>query len=238
MNSALVQTKDLRVRLGTAEVLKGLSIFLHRGEIITLIGANGSGKTTFLRAISGMTAIRSGEIWYEGRRIDGMPLHDIAKMGISHVPEGRKVFASMSVRDNLELGACAHKGRHDKGGDLDRVYSFFPVLEAREKQIAGSLSGGEQQMLSMGRALMSRPRLLLLDEPSMGLSPLFVEEIALIINQINAEGVSIILVEQNARMALDLSNRAYVLELGRVVQQGAGKELIENPDVRKAYLGA
>jgi branched-chain amino acid transport system ATP-binding protein len=233
----LLEIKDLRVHYGRAEALKGISVVVHEGSIITLIGANGAGKTTTLRAISGLKKPSSGQIIFSGKRIDGMPAYYIVKMGIAHIPEGRMVFAPMTVLDNLKMGA--HR-RKDKGGiaeDLNSVYAHFPVLKERLRQLAGSLSGGEQQMLATARALMAKPELLLMDEPSMGLSPLMVGQVGKIIKDINKDGVSIMLVEQNARMALNLANRAYILELGSVFLEGNAKELADNDDVRKAYLG-
>ncbi len=233
----LLEIKGLRVHYGRAEALKGISVVVHEGSIVTLIGANGAGKTTTLRTVSGLKKPSSGEIIFREKRIDRMPTHHIVKMGIAHIPEGRMVFAPMTVLDNLKMGA--HR-RKDKGGiakDLDNIYALFPVLKARLGQHAGSLSGGEQQMLATARALMAKPKLLLMDEPSMGLSPLMVLQVGKIIKDINQDGVSIMLVEQNARMALSLANTAYILEVGRIVLEGNAKELAHNDSVRKAYLG-
>jgi branched-chain amino acid transport system ATP-binding protein len=233
----LLEIKDLKVHYGMAEALKGISVLVHEGSIITLIGANGAGKTTTLRAVSGLKKPSSGEIIFEGKRIDGMPVHHIVKMGIAHIPEGRMLFAPMTVLDNLKIGA--HR-RKDKGGiakDLENIYIHFPILKERLRQLAGSLSGGEQQMLATARALMAKPKLLLMDEPSMGLSPLMVGQVGKIIKDINQDGVSIMLVEQNARMALNLANRAYILELGSIFLEGNAKELADNDNVKKAYLG-
>jgi branched-chain amino acid transport system ATP-binding protein len=233
----LLEIKDLRVHYGRAEALKGISVVVHEGSIVTLIGANGAGKTTTLRAVSGLKKPSSGEIIFWEKRIDGMPAHYIVKMGIAHIPEGRMVFAPMTVLDNLKMGA--HR-RKDKGGiaeDLNNIYAHFPILKERLRQLAGSLSGGEQQMLATARALMAKPKLLLMDEPSMGLSPLMVSQVGKIIKDINQDGVSIMLVEQNARMALNLANRAYILELGSIFLEGDAKELADNDNVRKAYLG-
>jgi branched-chain amino acid transport system ATP-binding protein len=233
----LLEIRDLRVHYGRAEALKGLSLVLEEGSIVTLIGANGAGKTTLLRTISGLKKPSAGEVIFRDKRIDGMPAHEIAHIGISHIPEGRMVFAQMTVLDNLKMGA--HR-RKDKGGvakDLDKIYAHFPVLHSRLEQQAGSLSGGEQQMLATARALMAKPKLLLMDEPSMGMSPIMVEEVGKIIRNINQEGVSIMLVEQNAKMALKLAHRAYILEVGSIVLEGDAGELADNANVKKAYLG-
>lgn len=233
----LLEIRDLRVHYGRAEALKGISLILEEGSIVTLIGANGAGKTTTLRTVSGLKKPSSGEVIFRDKRINGMPAHDIAHIGIAHIPEGRMVFAQMTVLDNLKMGA--HR-RKDKGGvakDLDKIYAHFPVLESRLGQHAGSLSGGEQQMLATARALMAKPELLLMDEPSMGLSPLLVGQVGKIIKNINQDGVSIMLVEQNARMALNLANRAYILEVGSIVLEGDAGELADNDNVKKAYLG-
>jgi branched-chain amino acid transport system ATP-binding protein len=233
----LLEIRDLKVHYGRAEALKGISLVLEEGSIVTLIGANGAGKTTTLRTVSGLKKPSSGEVIFRDSLIHGMPAHEIAHIGIAHIPEGRMVFAQMTVLDNLKMGA--HR-RKDKGGvakDLDKMYSHFPVLQSRLGQLAGSLSGGEQQMLATARALMAKPELLLMDEPSMGLSPLMVAEVGKIIENINQDGVSIMLVEQNARMALNLANRAYILEVGAIVLEGDAEELADNDKVRKAYLG-
>jgi branched-chain amino acid transport system ATP-binding protein len=222
---------------GKAEALKNISIEAAGGEIVTLIGSNGAGKTTTLRVICGLKALITGEIYFRTRRINGMLPHDIVKMGIAHVPEGRRVFSAMTVRENLELGAYLRKDKHKIAEDLENIYRSFPVLKERDKQMAGSLSGGEQQMLAMGRALMTSPTLLLLDEPSLGLSPLLVREVASIIININRSGVSIILIEQNARMALKLAHKAYILEVGKIVLQGKAKDLANDEKMKKAYLG-
>jgi branched-chain amino acid transport system ATP-binding protein len=233
----LLEIKDLRVHYGRAEALKGISVVVHEGSIVTLIGANGAGKTTTLRAISGLKRPSSGEIIFWEKRIDGMPAHRIVKIGIAHIPEGRMVFAPMTVLDNLKMGAHRRKDRGGIAKDLNNIYDHFPVLKERLGQLAGSLSGGEQQMLATARALMARPKLLLMDEPSMGLSPLMVGQVGKIIKNINQDGVSIMLVEQNARMALSLANTAYILEVGRIVLEGNAKELANDDNVRKAYLG-
>jgi branched-chain amino acid transport system ATP-binding protein len=229
--------KDARVTYGKAEVLRGVSIEAEEGEIVTLIGSNGAGKTTTLRAICGLKALHSGEIWFRDRKINGMLPHDIVKMGIAHVPEGRRVFSTMTVRENLELGAYLRKDKQKMAEDLENIYRSFAVLKERQKQTAGSLSGGEQQMLAIGRALMAGPSLLLLDEPSLGLSPLLVREVARIIRNINRGGMSIILIEQNARMAFKLAQRAYILEVGNIILQGDARDLANDENVKKAYLG-
>ena len=228
---------QLYVNYGAIKALKSISCQVKKGEIVALIGANGAGKTTILNAISGIVPTLSGSVTFLGETISGVPPHEIVKRGISQVPEGRRVFANMSVLENLEMGAYI---RNDKAAileEIDQVFSRFPRLLERKKQLAKTLSGGEQQMLAMGRALMSRPKLLLLDEPSMGLAPMLVAQIFSIIQEINASGTTIMLVEQNANMALSIAHRAYVLETGEVVLQGDAKELAANPEVRKAYLG-
>lgn len=233
----LLEIKDLRVHYGRAEALKGISLTIDEGAIVALIGANGAGKTTTLRTISGLKAPTSGEIWFQDKKINGMPAHRIVKLGIAHIPEGRIVFSPMTVIDNLLIGAYLFKDKYQIDKDLDNIYEHFPVLKERRKQLAGSLSGGEQQMLAIGRALMGRPKLLLMDEPSLGLSPILVEEVGNIIRDINRTGIGIILVEQNARVALRLANKAYVLEVGNIVLEGDAKELANDEHVKKAYLG-
>ncbi len=228
---------QLYVNYGAIKALKSISCEVKKGEIVALIGANGAGKTTILNAISGIVPTLSGTVTFLDEKITAIPPHEIVKRGISQVPEGRRVFANMSVLENLEMGAYI---RNDKSAileEIDQVFVRFPRLLERKKQLAKTLSGGEQQMLAMGRALMSRPKLLLLDEPSMGLAPMLVAQIFAIIQEINASGTTIMLVEQNANMALSIANRAYVLETGEVVLQGDAKELAANPEVRKAYLG-
>jgi len=233
----LLEIKDLRVHYGRAEALKGISVSVEEGAIVALIGANGAGKTTTLRTISGLKRPTSGEIWFQGKRIDRMQAHHIIKLGIGHIPEGRGVFAPMTVLDNLLIGAYLRKDREQIDRDLDSVYQHFPVLKERGNQKAGSLSGGEQQMLAVGRALMNNPKLLLMDEPSMGLSPILVADVGNIIQDINKVGITVILVEQNARMALKLANKAYVLEVGSITLKGDAKELANDERVKKAYLG-
>lgn len=233
----MLKINNINVYYGAIHALKGVSVEVNEGEIVTLIGANGAGKSTILRTISGLLKPKTGEITFLGESIAGIAAQDIVKKGISQVPEGRRVFANMSVLENLELGAYIRKDGREIKQDLDTVFSRFPRLGERRGQMAGTLSGGEQQMLAMGRALMSRPRLMLLDEPSMGLAPLLVKEIFSIIQEINATGTTILLVEQNAHMALSIANRAYVLETGRITLTGDAKELAASEAVRKAYLG-
>ncbi|MFC2743944.1 MAG: ABC transporter ATP-binding protein [Selenomonas artemidis] len=233
----MLSVTDLHVYYGAIHALKGLSLTVNQGEIVTLIGANGAGKSTTLRTISGLIVPRGGDITFEGSSIAGHKAHEIVRRGISQVPEGRRVFADMTVMENLELGAFTRSDADGIAGDMETVFGRFPRLKERRTQLAGTLSGGEQQMLAMGRALMSRPRLLLLDEPSMGLAPLLIKEIFSIIVDINAAGTTILLVEQNANMALSIAHRAYVLETGRITLAGDAKELAASEDVRKAYLG-
>jgi len=229
--------QSVRVFYERVEALKGISIEMESGAIVTLIGANGAGKSTTLRAISGLIGVASGEIRFEEKKIDGLSPQEIVRAGIAHVPEGRRVFPFMTARENLMLGAFRRKDREGIRADLEGVFEHFPILRERRSQAAGSLSGGEQQMLAIGRALMSKPRLLLLDEPSLGLAPLMVKEVGRIILDINQRKVGIILVEQNAQMALRLAHVGYVLETGSITLQGRTSELIGNEHVRKAYLG-
>ena len=233
----MLKIDNINVYYGAIHALKGISVDVAEGEIVTLIGANGAGKSTTLRTISGLLKPRTGQISFEGKNIAGMPAQEIVKLGVSQVPEGRRIFANMSVFENLELGAYIRSDSSGIEQDMQSVFKRFPRLLERKSQIAGTLSGGEQQMLAMGRALMSRPRLLLLDEPSMGLAPLLVKEIFAIIKEINASGTTILLVEQNAHMALSIAHKAYVLETGRITLAGSAKELAESEAVRKAYLG-
>jgi branched-chain amino acid transport system ATP-binding protein len=233
----LLEMRDVVVRYGKAVALQGVSMDISQDEIVTLIGSNGAGKTTTLRAISGLNIPNSGEIRFQGRLINGVEPHEIVRMGIAHVPEGRRVFGPMTVEENLELGAFLRKDRMGMVQDFDRMYESFPRLKERRRQAAGSLSGGEQQMLAIARALMSSPKVLLLDEPSLGLSPILVREVGRIISRINGQGVTVILIEQNARMALRLAHRAYILELGKIILQGNARELANNEGVKKAYLG-
>ncbi|MGC3953444.1 MAG: ABC transporter ATP-binding protein [Propionicimonas sp.] len=233
----MFEIRDLNVHFGGIHAIKGISLTVEDGEIVTLIGANGAGKTTTLRTASGLKAPTTGSVWLEGNDITKVSAQQRVNLGMSHVPEGRRVFAQMSVLENLELGAFLRKDRGNLAADFDTVYSRFPVLADRRKQLAGTLSGGEQQMLAMGRALMARPKLLLLDEPSMGLAPLLVQEIFDIVKSINATGTTILLVEQNANMALQVADRAYVMETGVIVTSGPADELSQTEDIKRAYLG-
>jgi branched-chain amino acid transport system ATP-binding protein len=233
----LVEVEDLNVYYGAIHALQGVSFNIEQGEIVTLIGANGAGKSTTLRTVSGLLRSRTGSIKFKGQTISLTPPDQIVKLGISHVPEGRKIFSPLTVRENLEMGAYTRNDPAEIRDSMERVFASFPRLKERISQLGGTLSGGEQQMLATGRGLMSRPTLLLLDEPSMGLSPLLVEEIFRIIKEINEQGTSILLVEQNASMALSIANRAYVLETGRIVLSGAANEVANNPQVKVAYLG-
>ncbi|KGR86753.1 ABC transporter ATP-binding protein [Lysinibacillus odysseyi] len=233
----MLKINDIDVYYGNIQALRGLSIEVNEGEIVTLIGANGAGKSTLLKTISGLLKPKKGSIEYLGSSIDGKPAQTIVKCGISHVPEGRRVFSNMTVEENLELGAYLRKDRDGIKKDMEHVYELFPRLLERRKQLSGTLSGGEQQMLAMGRALMSKPKLIILDEPSMGLAPLMVKNIFNIIEMINKEGVTVLLVEQNANMALSVAHRAYVLETGSIVLSGTAKELQESEEVKAAYLG-
>ncbi len=233
----LLDVKDINVYYGAIHALQGVSFNVEQGEIVSLIGANGAGKSTTLRTISGLLRSRTGSISYKGENISTIPAEQIVQKGISHVPEGRKIFAPLTVRENLEMGAYTRKDPVEIQNSMQRVFTSFPRLKERINQLGGTLSGGEQQMLATGRGLMSLPDLLLLDEPSMGLSPILVEEIFRIIKEINSQGTSILLVEQNALMALSISHRAYVLETGRIVLQGKSEEIKNNPQVKSAYLG-
>lgn len=233
----MLKINNMDVHFGVIHALKGISLRVKEGEIVVLIGANGAGKTTTLRTISGLKKPTKGTIMLEGRDITGVSAQERVKMGISHVPEGRRVFATMTVLENLELGAYLRRDRREISKDLEMVFQRFPILKDRRKQSAGTLSGGEQQMLAIGRALMSRPRILFLDEPSMGLAPLLVQEIFSIIKDINEAGTTVLLVEQNASMALQIANQAYVMETGSIVLSGTGPELMKSEDIKKAYLG-
>ena len=233
----LLSVENLHVYYGAIHAVKDVSLHVQEGEIVTLIGANGAGKSTTLRTISGLLAPKNGDIEFAGESIAGHKAHEIVKLGISQVPEGRRIFTEMTVLENLELGAFIRKDKDGIAADMKHVFELFPRLEERKSQEAGTLSGGEQQMLAMGRALMAKPRLLLLDEPSMGLAPLLIKEIFSIIENINKEGTTVLLVEQNANMALSIANRAYVLETGRITLSGDAKELAASEAVRKAYLG-
>lgn len=233
----MLKIENINVYYGAIHAIKDISLTVEQGEIVTLIGANGAGKSTTLRTISGLLKPKTGKIEFLGKSIAGVPAQDIVKVGISQVPEGRHVFANMTVMENLELGAYIRKDKDGIAQDLSSVFERFPRLLERKTQLAGTLSGGEQQMLAMGRALMSRPKLLLLDEPSMGLAPLLVKEIFTIVQEINKTGTTVLLVEQNANMALSIANKAYVLETGRITLSGSAKELAASEEVRKAYLG-
>ena len=233
----MLKIDNINVYYGAIHALKGISLEVPEGEIVTLIGANGAGKSTTLRTISGLLRPKTGQILFEGKNIANLPAQEIVKLGVCQVPEGRRIFANMSVLENLELGAYIRSDSKGIEDDLAGVFKRFPRLYERKSQVAGTLSGGEQQMLAIGRALMSRPRLLLMDEPSMGLAPLLVKEIFAIIKEINASGTTILLVEQNAHMALSIAQKAYVLETGRITLSGTAKELAESEAVRKAYLG-
>jgi branched-chain amino acid transport system ATP-binding protein len=232
-----LEVKDLIVHYGKAEVIKGLSLKVEEKEIVTIIGANGAGKTTTLRTISGLKTPSRGEVWFCGGKISGLKAHKIVRLGISHVPEGRKILAPLSVMENLEIGAYLRKDKKEAVAGFKNIFDHFPILNERRKQIAGSLSGGEQQMLAIARALLNQPKLIMMDEPSTGLSPLVVEQMGLIITDINSRGISIVLVEQNARMALNLAQRAYVLEAGKCVLEGEASAMANDQRVKSAYLG-
>ena len=235
--SDILRVENLTVNYGAIQALQGISFHVEEGETVTLIGANGAGKSTTLKTISGLLHPSAGTVYYEGESITGLPADVIVKKGVIQVPEGRQIFAPLTVRENLEMGAYTRRDKAEIEESMQRVFASFPRLEERLTQLGGTLSGGEQQMLAMGRGLMARPRLLLLDEPSMGLAPILVEEIFDIIEEINRQGVSILLVEQNAAMALSVAARAYVLETGRVVLEGPSQEVLKNPNVQRAYLG-
>lgn len=234
----ILKVTDLNVSYGAIHAIHGVSLTVNEGEIVSLIGANGAGKTTILHTITGLKKATSGSVLFEGKELLTTEPHKIVSMGMAHVPEGRHVFAQMTVTENLEMGAYFRKDKEQMAKDLADVLQRFPRLAERSKQLAGTLSGGEQQMLAVGRALMSHPRIMLLDEPSMGLSPLLVKEIFTTIEEVNREGVTILLVEQNAKMALSIASRAYVLETGDVVMEGEGQAMLKDDNVRKAYLGA
>jgi branched-chain amino acid transport system ATP-binding protein len=234
---AILEVEDLHVYYGMIHALKGVSFHVEEGEIVTLIGANGAGKSTTLRTISGLVAKSSGKVVFDGHDLEKVPAHKIVGLGLTQVPEGRRLFPGLSVEDNLFLGSYLRRDKQGVQRDLERVYDLFPRLLERRKQQAGSLSGGEQQMVAMGRGLVSRPQLLLLDEPSMGLAPLLVREIFSVIEEINRQGTTILLVEQNASLALDIAHRAYVFETGSVAFEGETRMLAEDPRIREAYLG-
>ena len=233
----MLKLDNINLYYGGIHALKDLSLEVKKGEIVTLIGANGAGKTSTLRAISGLEPIKSGTISYKDENLKKIPSHKIVSLGLSHVPEGRKIFANLTVKENLELGAYLKKNKSEVKSDMEMVFSKFPILKERKKQIAGTLSGGEQQMLAIGRALMNRPEMLILDEPSMGLAPLVVKDIFDTIVEINKSGTTILLVEQNANMALSIANRAYVLETGKIVLSGKARDLLNDESIKSAYLG-
>lgn len=234
---AMLEVKDLEVYYGMIQAIKGISFEVNEGEVIALIGANGAGKTTTLHTITGLLSPKSGHVMFEGKDITKVPAHKIVSMGMAHVPEGRRVFAELSVYENLRMGAYTRKYKNEIEESLKNVYKRFPRLEERKNQMAGTLSGGEQQMLAMGRALMSKPRIILMDEPSMGLSPILVNEIFDIIRAVSESGTTVLLVEQNAKKALSIADRAYVLETGKIVLEGNAKDLLEDDSIKKAYLG-
>ncbi|NNJ05238.1 ABC transporter ATP-binding protein [Streptomyces sp. PKU-MA01144] len=235
VTDTLLELKDVRVFYGAIEAIKGIDLTVRKGEIVALLGGNGAGKTTTLRTISGMLRPRHGEVLLHGERIDGIKSHELVQFGVGHVPEGRRVFARMTVRENLEMGAYRFKSVDS--AEMDRVFTLFPRLAERRSQLAGTLSGGEQQMLAIGRALMGKPELLLLDEPSMGLAPLIVQQIFGIVEEINKQGTTVLLVEQNATQALALANRGYVLETGEIAMSGPSADLLADSRIREAYLG-
>ena len=234
---AMLEVKDLEVYYGVIQAIKGVSFQVNQGEVIALIGANGAGKTTILHTITGLLSPKRGSVMFEGKEITKVPAHKIVSMGMAHVPEGRRVFAELSVYENLKMGAYTRKDKKEIEESLANVYKRFPRLEERKNQMAGTLSGGEQQMLAMGRALMSKPKIILMDEPSMGLSPIMVNEIFDIIRAVSEGGTTVLLVEQNSKKALGIADRAYVLETGKIVLEGKAEELLENDSIKKAYLG-
>lgn len=234
---AMLEVKDLEVYYGMIQAIKGISFHVEQGEVIALIGANGAGKTTTLHTVTGLLSAKKGQVLFEGNDITKIPAHKIVSMGMAHVPEGRRVFAELSVYENLKMGAYTRKDKNEIEESLKNIYKRFPRLEERKNQMAGTLSGGEQQMLAMGRALMSRPKIILMDEPSMGLSPIMVNEIFDIIRSVSESGTTVLLVEQNAKKALSIADRAYVLETGKIVLEGNAKELLEDDSIKKAYLG-
>ncbi|HEY6001590.1 MAG TPA: ABC transporter ATP-binding protein [Anaeromyxobacter sp.] len=233
----MLQVEDLRVHYGAIEALRGISLEVPAGQVVALIGANGAGKTTTLRAISKMLRPSGGAVRFEGADVTHLPSHRLVALGMAHAPEGRGIFLNLTVKENLDLGAYLRTDKAGISADAERAFALFPILAERRSQVSGTLSGGEQQMLAVARALMSRPKLMLLDEPSLGLAPQVVERIFAVLREVNESGVSLLLVEQNAHKALQLAHRAYVLETGTVVMQGTGRELLASPEVRKAYLG-
>jgi branched-chain amino acid transport system ATP-binding protein len=235
--TAMLEVKDLEVSYGKIKAVKKISFSVEQGQIVTLIGTNGAGKTTTLRTISGLLRPAGGEIWFEGKRIDSTAAHQIVSLGLAHSPEGRRIFPQLTVEENLTLGAFARKDAAGIRKDLQAAFELFPILGERRKQPSGTFSGGEQQMLAMGRAMMSKPKLMMLDEPSMGLSPIMMQRIMSTVSELRRQGTTILLVEQNAQAALKLANQGYVLEVGKIVLSGTGRELLVNDEVRKAYLG-
>ncbi len=234
---AMLEINDIQVAYGVILAIKGVSFHVDKGEVVALIGANGAGKTTILHTVSGLITPKSGSVIFEGKDITKIPGHKIVSMGMAHVPEGRRVFAQLTVLQNLKMGAYTRKDKEEIAQTLEMVFDRFPRLKERQNQLAGTLSGGEQQMLAMGRALMSKPGIILMDEPSMGLSPIFVNEIFDIIQEVSKSGTTVLLVEQNAKKALSIADRAYVLETGKIVLEGKASELLENDAIKKAYLG-
>lgn len=234
---SMLEVKDLKVNYGMIQAIKGVSFHVEQGEVIALIGANGAGKTTILHTITGLLSPKEGSVVFEGTDITKIPAHKIVFMGMAHVPEGRRVFANLTVLQNLKMGAYTRKDKAEIQETLEMIYKRFPRLEERQNQLAGTLSGGEQQMLAMGRALMSHPKIILMDEPSMGLSPIYVNEIFQIIQDVSKSGTTVLLVEQNAKKALSIADRAYVLETGNIVLEGRASTLLDNDDIKKAYLG-
>ncbi|MFR9791751.1 ABC transporter ATP-binding protein [Streptomyces sp. MB22_4] len=235
--TALLEVEDLRVAYGKIEAVKGISFSVEAGQVVTLIGTNGAGKTTTLRTLSGLLKPVGGKILFDGKPLNGVPAHKIVALGLAHSPEGRHIFPRLSIAENLQLGAFLRKDKDGIEQDIQRAYDLFPILGERRKQAAGTLSGGEQQMLAMGRALMSRPKLLMLDEPSMGLSPIMMQKIMATIAELKSQGTTILLVEQNAQAALSLADQGHVMEVGSIVLSGSGQDLLHDDSVRKAYLG-
>ncbi|MCA8089834.1 ABC transporter ATP-binding protein [Burkholderia anthina] len=237
MAAAMLKIKGLQVNYGGIQAVKGVDMEVRQGELVTLIGANGAGKTTTMKAITGLKAYSAGDIEYDGKSIKGVPSHELLKRGLAMVPEGRGIFARMSIVENMQMGAYLRNDKEQIKKDVDRMFGFFPRLKERASQLAGTLSGGEQQMLAMSRAILSKPKLLLLDEPSMGLSPIMVEKIFEVVREISKEGITVLLVEQNARLALQAADRGYVMDSGTVTMEGDAKQMLDDPKVRAAYLG-
>lgn len=233
----MLEIQGLHVKYGGIHALKGISVNVEEMRIVTLLGANGAGKTTTIKAVSGMVPIATGDVRFLGRSLENMPAHAIQKLGLVHIPEGRKIFANLTVRENLIMGAYNNSDKKDVARTMDRIFAAFPILELRSDQLGGTLSGGEQQMLAIGRAMMSRPKLLMMDEPSLGLAPMVVAEVFRVIEEIRKEGVTIFLIEQNANVALKITDHAYLLETGNIVMEGSGEEFLNNPRVKQAYLG-